>query len=52
MPNLSELFKSTDFVPRFKSNIGSRYFSVAAPTLWNSLSDDVESVNTIMTFSR
>ena len=37
------------FVPRFKTNIGSRYFTVAAPTLWNSLPTDVKSTNTVMT---
>ena len=37
-------------VPRFKTNIGSRYFTVAAPTLWNSLPNDVKSTNTVMTF--
>ena len=32
---------------RFKTNIGSRYFSVAASTLWNSAPDNVESANII-----
>ena len=32
------------------TDIGIRYFSVAAPTLWNSLRDNGKSANTVMTF--
>ena len=35
------------FVPRGKTNVGTIAFSVAAPTLWNSLSVSVKSVGNI-----
>ena len=34
----------------FKTNIGCRSFSIAAPTLWNSVPDNVKSANTVITF--
>ena len=39
------------FIPRIKTNIGSRAFSVAAPTLWNSLPVSVKSGEDISTFT-
>ena len=36
------------FPPIFETDIGCRSFSVAAPTLLNSLPDNVESVNIVM----
>ena len=48
--------RSTDtgqlYVPRVKTNSGSRAFSVAAPTIWNSLPIKIRSANGIMTFRR
>ena len=38
------------FVPSVKTNDGTRAFSVAAPTLWNSLPVSVKSVGNIATF--
>ena len=38
------------FVPNVKTNVGTRAFSVAAPTLWNSLPVSVKSVGNITTF--
>ena len=38
------------FVPRIKTNVGSRHVSVAAPTFWNTVPGKVESTNTVMTF--
>ena len=40
------------FVPSVKANVGTRAFSVAAPTLWNSLRVSVKSVGNITTFCR
>ena len=40
------------FVPSVKTNLGTRAFSVAAPTLWNSLPVSVKSVGNITTFCR
>ena len=40
------------FVPRVKTNAGTRAFSVAAPTLWNSLPDSVKSARNIASFRR
>ena len=39
-------------VPRVKTNAGTRAFSVAAPTLWNSLPDSVKSARNIASFRR
>ena len=39
-------------VPRVKTNAGTRAFSVAAPTLWNSLPDSVKSARNIVSFRR
>jgi len=38
-------------VPRVKIRTGSRAFSVAVSTLWNSLSDHLKSSNSIVSFS-
>ena len=38
------------FVPSVKTNVGTRAFSIAAPTLWNSLPVNVKSVGNITTF--
>ena len=38
------------FVPSVKTNVGTRTFSVAALTLWNSLPVSVKSVGNITTF--
>jgi len=35
-------------VPRVKTHAGTRAFSVAVPTLWNSLPEHVKSSNTIV----
>ena len=43
---------SSYFVPRLKTYIGSRSISVAAPTHWKSLPDNMKSANTVMTFLR
>ena len=40
------------FIPRIKTNIGTRTFSIAAPTLWNSLPVSVKSCEDISTFRR
>ena len=40
------------FVPSVKTNVGTSDFSVAAPTLWNSLPVSVKSVGNIATFRR
>ena len=43
------------FVPRVKTNVRTKAFSAAAPTLWNSLPVSVKSVGNIRnmaTFSR
>ena len=37
-------------VPRVKTHAGTRAFSVAVPTLWNSLSEHVTSSNSIVSF--
>ena len=37
-------------VPRVKTNVETRAFSVAVLTLWNSLSEHVKSSNSIVTF--
>ena len=37
---------------RVKTSIGSRCYSVAGPTLWNSLSDIVKSAGSLFTFQR
>ena len=37
-------------VPRVKTHAGTRAFSVAVPTLWNSLSEHVKSSNSIVYF--
>ena len=42
----------TLFVPRIKTKIGSRAFSVAGPTLWNSLPVPVRNSKTILSFRR
>jgi len=46
--------RSSDFhllsVPRVKTHAGTRAFSVAVPTLWNSLSEHVMSSNNIVSF--
>ena len=39
-------------VPRVKTNAGTRSFSVAAPTLWNSIPDSVKSAGNIASFRR
>ena len=39
-------------VPRVNTNAGTRAFSVAAPTLWNSLPDSVKSARNIASFRR
>ena len=39
-------------VPRVKTNAGTRSFSVAAPTLWNSLPDSVKSARHLASFRR
>ena len=38
------------FVPSVKTNVGTRAFSVATPTLWNSVPVSVKSVGNITTF--
>jgi hypothetical protein len=47
-------FSSSGFhllsVPRVKTHVGTRAFSVAVPTLWNSLPKHVESSNSIVSF--
>ena len=40
------------FVPSVKTHVGTRAFSVAAPTLWNSFPVSVKSVGNITTFRR
>ena len=40
------------FVLSVKTNVGTKAFSVAAPTLWNSLPVSVKSVGNIATFCR
>ena len=43
--------QSSNFNPLFfQTNVGTRAFSVAAPTLWNSLPVSVKSVGNITTF--
>jgi len=37
-------------VPRVKTHAGVRTFSVAVPTLWNSLSEHIKSSNSIVSF--
>jgi len=37
-------------VPRVKTHTGTRAFSVAVPTLWNSLSEHVKSSNSMVSF--
>ena len=39
------------FIPRIKTNIRSRFFSVAAPSLWNTPPDNVKSTNTVISAS-
>ena len=39
-------------VPRVKTNAGTQAFSVATPTLWNSLPDSVKSARNIASFRR
>ena len=39
-------------VPRVKTNAGTRVFSVATPTLWNSLHDSIKSARNIALFRR
>ena len=40
------------YFTRVKTNAGTRAFSVAAPTLWNSLPDSVKSARNIASFRR
>jgi len=40
----------TDNVPRTRTELAKRAFCVAAPSLWNSLPDDVVDTNTVLTF--
>ena len=40
------------FIPSVKTNVGTRGFSVASPTLWNSVPVSVKSVGNITTFRR
>ena len=40
------------YIPRVKTKSGTRAFSVAAPTLWNSLPVSVKSEGNIVSFSR
>ncbi|KAK2184291.1 hypothetical protein NP493_272g01037 [Ridgeia piscesae] len=40
------------YIPRVKTKAGTRAFSVAAPTLWNSLPVSVKSEGTIVSFRR
>ena len=40
------------FTPRVKTNNGSRSFSNARPTLWNSPSDNVKMVSSLLSFRR
>jgi len=39
-------------VPRVTTNAGTRAFSVAAPTLWNTLHDNIKSAEHVITFRR
>ena len=39
-------------VPPHKLTFGSRAFRVAAPTIWNSLPDDIRSSNSLAVFRR
>jgi len=39
-------------VPRKKTKFGNRAFSVAGPTVWNSLPESVKSAETLSTFKR
>ena len=39
-----------NFIARFETIIGYMYFVVVAPTFWNSLSDNVKSVGSVITF--
>jgi len=39
-------------VPRTKTKYGDRAFSVAAPTVWNSLPESVRSHETLASFKR
>jgi len=39
-------------VPRTKTKFGDRAFSVAGPTVWNSLSESVRSAETLSSFKR
>jgi hypothetical protein len=39
-------------VPRVKTVFGSRSFSVAAPTIWNSLPLDIRHCTSVATFRR
>ena len=44
---------SIDFVvPRTRTKFGDRAFSVAGPTVWNSLSESVRSAETLASFKR
>ena len=40
------------YIPRLKTNAGSRAFSVATPTVWNSLPTSVKSEGNIVSFRR
>ncbi|KAK2187173.1 hypothetical protein NP493_173g04004 [Ridgeia piscesae] len=40
------------YIPRVKTKAGTRAFSVAAPTLWNSLPVSVKSEGNIVSFRR
>ena len=37
-------------VPSFMAKTGTRAFSVAAPTLWNTLADNTKSTDDVVTF--
>ena len=39
-------------IPDIRSANGRRSFSFAAPTIWNSLPDEVRSANTLLTFRK
>jgi len=50
------VLRSSDFhllsVPGVKTHAGTRAFSVAVPTVWNSLSEHIKSSNSIVSFRR
>jgi len=49
---ISLLSVTNEEVPRTRTIIGSRAFSVAAPTVWNSLPDNVVNADTLTVFKK